>query len=305
MPIEFDGGEWRTIDELAQVSGVTVRNIRAYQARGLLPPPQVQARTGYYGPGHEARLELIKELQGEGVKLDTIRKLLDTTGGTTEEVVRFIRTVRELFAAEDRQMVHLDELRDRFTGEDAGQLKRAQKLGLLNEVGDDQFEEVSPRLMAAAQTMVDMGIPLTRSLDVVEQLRKHADGIAKLYVDLFLGEVWRPFDDSGRPAERWPGVYRTIEQLREVSGEAMLAVLRLAVAERLDVTFGRDIVRNVRTSSAVAEQAAEAAQRAEAEASEAKASEAKASEAEPSGAEPSDAEPSDAEPPDPERSEAS
>jgi hypothetical protein len=42
-----------------------------------------------------------------------------------------------------------------------------------------------------------------------------------------------------------------------VSGEAMLAVLQLSVAERLDVTFGRDIVRNVRTSSSVAEKAAE------------------------------------------------
>jgi len=249
MAVEVDGVEWRTIDELARLSGVTVRNIRAYQARGLLPPPQVRARTGYYGPGHEARLELIAELQGDGVKLDTIKKLLDTTGGTTEQVVHFIRTVRQLFAPEERQIVHLDELTERFGAEDGGLLRRAQKMDLLREVGDDQYEEISPRLMGAAQSMVDMGIPLSRSLDVVEQLRKHADGIAKIYVELFLGEVWRPFDDSGRPADRWPKLYETIERLREVSGEAMLAVLQLAVSERLDVTFGRDIVRNVRASS--------------------------------------------------------
>lgn len=250
MSIEIDGVQWRTIDELAQLSGVTVRNIRAYQARGLLTAPTVQARTGYYGPDHEARLELIKELQGEGVKLDTIKKLLDTTGGTTEEVVRFIRTVRELFAAESRQIVHRDELAERFSGEDPTQLRRALKLGLLREMAEDQYEELSPRLMGAAGSMVELGIPLSRSLDVVEQLRKHADGIAKLYVELFLGEVWRPFDDSGRPSERWPEVYKTIGQLRDVGAEAMMAVLQLAVAERLDVTFGRDIVRNVRASSA-------------------------------------------------------
>ena len=249
MTTEVDGVEWRTIDELARVSGVTVRNIRAYQARGLLPPPQVRARTGYYGPGHEARLELIKELQGEGVKLDTIKKLLDTTGGSTEQVVHFIRRVRELFAAEQRQIVHVDELQERFGNDGAGLLRRALKLDMLREVGDNQYEEVSPRLMGVAQSMVEMGIPLTRSLDVVEQLRKHADGIAKIYVELFLGEVWRPFDDSGRPEAQWPQVYETIEQLRKVSGDAMLAVLQLAVSERLDVTFGRDIVRNVRTSS--------------------------------------------------------
>lgn len=257
MTTEVDGVEWRTIDELARVSGVTVRNIRAYQARGLLPSPQVRARTGYYGPGHEARLELIKELQGEGVKLDTIKKLLDTTGGSTEQVVHFIRRVRELFAAEQRQIVHVDELRERFGDDGAGLLRRALKLDMLREVGDDQYEEVSPRLMGVAQSMVEMGIPLTRSLDVVEQLRKHADGIAKIYVELFLGEVWRPFDDSGRPEAQWPQVYETIEQLRKVSGDAMLAVLQLAVSERLDVTFGRDIVRNVRTSSRDGEAAPE------------------------------------------------
>lgn len=248
MTINVDDVEWRTIDELARVSGVTVRNIRAYQARGLLPSPQVRARTGYYGPAHETRLELIRELQGEGVKLDTIKKLLDTTGGSTEQVVHFIRRVRQLFSAEERQIVHLDELGERF-GDDAGLLKRAQKMDLLREVGDDQYEEISPQLVESAQAMVGMGISLNRSLDVVEQLRKHADGIAKIYVELFLGEVWRPFDDSGRPADQWPQVYETIEQLRKVSVDAMTAVLRLAVSERLDVTFGRDIVRNVRTSS--------------------------------------------------------
>ncbi|MBW0117103.1 MerR family transcriptional regulator [Pseudonocardia abyssalis] len=248
--LEEDGDvELRTIDELARVSGVTVRNIRAYQARGLLPPPEVRARTGYYGPGHEARLDLIKELQGEGVKLDVIKKLLDTTGGSTEQVVRFIRTVRSLFAVEDRQIVSLVELVERFNETDPNLVKRAQKMGLLTEISEAQYEETSPRLMSAAQAMTEMGIPMTRSLDVVEQLRQHADGIAKIYVDLFLGEVWQPFDNDGRPDDQWPRLYEVIGNLRKVSGDAMLAVLELAVAERLDVTFGRDIVRNVRTSS--------------------------------------------------------
>jgi DNA-binding transcriptional MerR regulator len=242
-------GTWRTIDELAHATGVTVRNIRAYQSRGLLPPPQVKARTGYYGADHEARLELIKDLQGEGVKLDTIKKLLDTTGGSTEQIVAFIRTVRGMFAAEERQIVNAAELGERFAGSDAGLLKRAQKLGLLRELAEGQYEEISPRLVAAAADLHGLGIPLDRALDVVEGLRKHADGIAKTYVELFLGEVWQPFDSSGRPSEGWPRLYETITELRRISGEAMLAVLELAVSERLDVTFGRDLARTVRTSS--------------------------------------------------------
>ena len=46
-----------TIDELARRTGTTVRNIRAHQSRGLLPPPTIRARTGYYGPEHVARVQ--------------------------------------------------------------------------------------------------------------------------------------------------------------------------------------------------------------------------------------------------------
>ena len=52
-----------TIDELARRTGMTVRNIRAHQSRGLLPAPQVRGRTGYYGAEHEQRINLIRELQ--------------------------------------------------------------------------------------------------------------------------------------------------------------------------------------------------------------------------------------------------
>src|SRR5215210_2888889 len=65
-----------TIDELARASGMTVRNIRAHQSRGLLPAPEVRARTGYYGPEHVARLNLIQELQANGYNLAAIGHLL-------------------------------------------------------------------------------------------------------------------------------------------------------------------------------------------------------------------------------------
>ena len=66
-----------TIDELARATGMTVRNIRSHATRGLLPPPEVRARTGYYGPDHVARLELILELQAAGHNLAGIKHLSD------------------------------------------------------------------------------------------------------------------------------------------------------------------------------------------------------------------------------------
>ncbi len=69
-----------TIDELARETGLTVRNVRSHHARGLLPPPEVRGRTGYYGPEHVERLRLIQRLQGEGMKLSGIKRLLGDSG---------------------------------------------------------------------------------------------------------------------------------------------------------------------------------------------------------------------------------
>src|SRR3954452_14381661 len=67
-----------TIEELASRSGMTVRNIRSHRARGLLPPPEVRDRVGYYGPQHLTRLRMIQELQSEGFNLKGIERLLET-----------------------------------------------------------------------------------------------------------------------------------------------------------------------------------------------------------------------------------
>lgn len=244
---ELDGS-WLTIGQLAQRSGITERNLRAYQARGLLPAPLVRARTGYYGPEHLARLELVKELQGEGVKLETIKRLFDTTGGSTEQVLTFIRSLRALFGEQERSIVSRSELAERFASSEDSLLKKAERLGLLRRVTHDQYEEVLPQLTSVGATLVALGIPLDRSLDAAAKLRQHADGIAKIFVELFLDEVWKPFDASGRPDEGWPQLHETVKQLRSLSTDALLAVVAQSVSERLDVTFGRDLARNVRTA---------------------------------------------------------
>jgi DNA-binding transcriptional MerR regulator len=70
-----------TIAELAERSGVTVRNIRAHQSRGLLPPPEVRGRIAYYGDRHLARLRLVVTLQAVGFNLLAIRRLLARGSG--------------------------------------------------------------------------------------------------------------------------------------------------------------------------------------------------------------------------------
>ncbi|MBW3703475.1 transcriptional regulator, partial [Streptomyces griseus] len=67
-----------TVDELAARAGVTVRTVRFYSTRGLLPPPVIgPRRVGHYGPDHLSRLALIEELQQQGMTLAAIERYLE------------------------------------------------------------------------------------------------------------------------------------------------------------------------------------------------------------------------------------
>jgi DNA-binding transcriptional MerR regulator len=67
------------IDETAQLTGVTARNIRAYQSLGLLRPPRLAGRVGLYDAGHLQRLRAIGRLQARGFSLAGIKDLFDAS----------------------------------------------------------------------------------------------------------------------------------------------------------------------------------------------------------------------------------
>ena len=231
-----------TIDELARRTRLTVRNIRAYQSRGLVPPPTLRGRTGYYGESHVARIELIRELQSEGFNLEAIRRLIEGAGGETDEVLRFTKAVREPFEREEPREVGIDELTESWGDRgDPRILRRALELGLLRELGDGRFEERSPRLSQAGLELARLGIDTETGLDVIATARRHAEGVAEAYVQLFLNEIWKPFVADGRPEERWPEVRDALERLRPLASEVLLAVFGLAMTEATERALGREL----------------------------------------------------------------
>ena len=241
-----------TIDELASRTGMTVRNIRAHQSRGLLPPPDVRGRTGYYRDGHAARIELIRELQADGLNLEAIRRMLDNVGDSSAEVLDFTRALRAPFEDEEPEIVDAKELVGPWNqgGEaDRALTKRAVRLGIMRPLGDDRWEILSPRLMAAGAELADLGIPAEKALDIVEKIRRNSQSVARSFVELFLETVWEPFDRAGRPESDWPKVRDALERLRPLASESVVSVFQITMTEATENALGRTVQRRPGGSS--------------------------------------------------------
>lgn len=234
-----------TIEQLANESGMSVRNIRAHQARGLLHPPEVRQRVGYYGPSHVARLRLITELQADGFNLKGIERLLeDENDDASEAMLSFRRAIAQPFEDEQPEMISAEELAERF-GDTATReaLERTIKLGLLIPVGSSSFEVPSPGLLRISEEVVGRGVPMEAALDVVEVMRRSSRYVAEAFTELFLKTIWQPFEDEGRPKERWPEVLEALERLRPIASEALVAVFQMTMSQQVEQAFGKELDR--------------------------------------------------------------
>jgi len=236
-----------TIDELARETGMTVRNIRAHQSRGLLPPPEVRARTGYYGPEHVARLRLIQELQGNGYNLAAIKDLVTRSSGSSQEALDFARALLAPFEDERPEVIDAAELAQRYGADTDGKLlTRVERLGILVPLGEGRYEVPSPTLLTAGETLLSLGIPLHKALDVIESVARHADSVAQAFVKLFLERVWKPFDKAGQPDTEWPAVLVALEQLRPLASEVFVAIFQQRMTQATEKAFGRELERRAK-----------------------------------------------------------
>jgi DNA-binding transcriptional MerR regulator len=240
-----DDADALTIDELAQRVGMTARNVRAYQSRGLIPPPELKGRTGHYGKEHVARLELIRDLQAEGFNLESIKRILERApGGSLGEVLDFTRAAAAPFGDERPEVVDgailAEQWGDQLTPE---LIRRIERHGFVRPLGDNLWEVRSPRLQRAAQELAELGVPFEAAVEVMVALKRHADAVARTYVELFLDYVWRPFEDSGEPPGELPHVREAIDRLRPLAGESLLAVFQVVMTDAVEAAIEREVLK--------------------------------------------------------------
>ncbi|HJL19136.1 MAG TPA: MerR family transcriptional regulator [Sandaracinaceae bacterium LLY-WYZ-13_1] len=227
-----------TVGELAKRAGITVRNVRAYQDRGLLPPPRRRGRAAIYSEVHLLRLRVIQQLLGRGYTLASIGDLLDAwaKGHDLAELMGLESAISSPFSSEAPAHLTLADLVERFGAIPPARIAQAIALGYL-EPEEDGFRAPSPRLIHAAEELVASGVPLGALLDQAERLRGDVERIADGFVELVAEHV---FDPVGRrrlpPPEEAPRLASIVRRLRPlavmvVEAELAGALERAAHAE--------------------------------------------------------------------------
>lgn len=232
-----------TIEELALAAGMTVRNLRAYRSRGLLPEPELRGRKGYYGPDHLARLELISSLKDQGFNLEAIGQIISRApGDSLREVLDFTRAVVAPLGDEEPKVVSTAVFVERWGDELTPELvRRAERLGMVRRVGRDRWEVRSPRLERASAALKELGVPLADAIEIGALLRRHARAVSRAYVELFTEHVWRPFEQAGEPREEWPRVHEALARMRPLAGESLLAVFQIAMEEAVEEALSDEL----------------------------------------------------------------
>jgi DNA-binding transcriptional MerR regulator len=233
-----------TIEQLAAETGLTVRTIREHRARGLLQPPEVRERVGYYGDDHVARLRVIRQLQDDGFNLKGIKKLIEVSPSASSEALLGLREAATApFETEEPETFTRESLVERF-GEAADRLlEPAERVGALVPLGGDRYEAPAPALLNVAEEGVERGLPLTEMLKVIERVQRHCESVSRDFISLFIEEVWKPFEAEGFPQERWTYVLESIERLRPLASQAMLSVFQLTMSREAEAAFGKEVKR--------------------------------------------------------------
>jgi DNA-binding transcriptional MerR regulator len=232
-----------TIGELARRTGMTIRNIRAHQTRGILPPPEVHGRTGYYNEDHVARIELTREMQAEGLNLEAIRRVVESSEGSSQEMVDFARALRAPFEDETPEIFDEEELAAAWGVEqfDEKLLRRTEEMGIVRRLPEGKIEVISPRLQRAGTALIELGISPQAAVETAEELRRSSEGVARAFVELFVKEIWEPFDKAGRPEKDWPKMREALDRMRPLASDALLAMFQITMGESTEKAGDRTL----------------------------------------------------------------
>ncbi|KAB7846588.1 MerR family transcriptional regulator [Streptomyces mobaraensis] len=247
MATETGEPDLLTIDELAARAGVTVRTIRFYSTRGLLPPPALgPRRVGHYGPGHLSRLALIEELQHQGLTLAAIERYLRRLPeDLSAHDLAIHRGVVASWVPDGTEEITHAELERRagrpLTEDDIGKLAAMDVLERRAGAGDRgeaaRFR-VDPGLLALGTQLLAVPASLDTVLAARTVLLDHARSTAHELTRLFHEEVWGPYEAGETDPTEVEAMKSLSAHMQPLVVQALVTAFQRALREELRRTYG-------------------------------------------------------------------
>lgn len=230
--------ETLSVEQLATRVGMSVRTVRFYAGRGLIPPPRREGRNGYYGPDHLARLELVRELQAHGFTLSAIEGYLENIPeSASPERVALHRTLLAPWTTDLPETVKRSELETR-----AGRSLSDDDLELLIAVGvveptpDDDVFQVAPAHLAVGAQFLETEMPLDVALAARKIFDEAGKKVAHDVTEVFRTLWWPALQESGRSAE---DITALVERFKPLTIQALVTAYETAVDEAKRETVRR------------------------------------------------------------------
>lgn len=234
-----------TVDQLAARVGVTVRNVRAYAARGLLPPPRLVGRTGYYGREHVARLLLVREMLAEGYSLNMIeRTLAAAPGDASSATLALHRALLAPWLPPEPEETTRAELSARAgVARDDALVDALVDLGLVEQLDDARLRVLDPALLTAGLQVVELGVAPAALIATQARVNELVRQIAQTYVAMYVDTGWQAFLDAGAPPEQLDEIRGTVARLQPAAAQALLASFRTEMAAAVQAAVDSELSR--------------------------------------------------------------
>lgn len=230
-----------TVEELSERTGVTVRNIRAYQAQSLIPAPERSGRSALYGPEHLARLELVRDLREQGFGLQAIERLLQWSEGIAPQELRaFADTLMHGLVEESPLVVEPADAASAWGDQLTPELvARSVATGFLRVEDDGRFVFLSPTLRNHGMELKALGLTFEETIEVLEVLHGRLGDIAEVFARIFVERVGAPAVAAGPDrAAALADLGAALDRMRPLATSAVNAAFRLVLQQRSERALG-------------------------------------------------------------------
>ena len=218
-----------TLDELTNRVGMSVRNVRFYTTKGLVPPPIRRGRSGYYTPDHVVRLELVQELQSHGFTLSAIeRYVANIPRDATPEDIALQRTMLAPWQRESPIEMTRSELDNRAGRSlDDDDLLTLSALGVIFKGKRGRYQ-VAVSQLSVGLGLLDLGYPTEAALAAADVYARHGRAIAEELYEVFRTKAWPVYKESGTSPAK---VREVVERLKPLSIASLVTAYEAAMDE--------------------------------------------------------------------------